>query len=237
MRLIAIILALSATLTAPAAATPPRSVQIDETLLAENSTHLFVLRRINDNLGYHHTTQTDVQLIARDLMTGRDTRFWPVQSILDYGPDFDSYGVPARIERRDGGNEINPFDVLRQQDARWILPATHDPWIGSAQLSGPDIEVVDSQGRVTHSLALSEARDRLTRSVADGRAVESPRESIGGKPGPDPEIIAPQTCRTAELHAFLPGVERAPGLAVRLTCIGEEVWDVVSVLVIVPALE
>lgn len=138
MRIITLLFALFL-LTTPASATPPQVVEVSETLLGVNDTHLFVLRRMDDNMGYHHITQTDVVLIARDRKTNTDAQIWPVMRVIDHGVDFLDFGVQERVEILPLPDRINPFDILLWRKARPLVAYTGEQsFLPMHELSGGD---------------------------------------------------------------------------------------------------
>jgi hypothetical protein len=124
MRIITLLFALTL-LTNPANATPPQVVEVSETLLGVNDTHLFVLRRMDDNMGYHHITQTDVVLIARDRKTNTDAQIWPVMRVIDHSIDFLDFGEQEKVEILPLPDRINPFDILLWRKARPLTASTN----------------------------------------------------------------------------------------------------------------
>lgn len=99
-------------------ATPPQVVEISETLLGVNDTHIFVLRRLDDNMGRYQPTQTDVVLIARNRRTNVDDQVWPVMRMLDSGYDLNEHLIEAQIKPLPLQDRVNPFDVLLWRKAR-----------------------------------------------------------------------------------------------------------------------
>lgn len=132
----------------PAQATPPQVVEVSETLLGINDTHLFVLRRIDDNLGYYIPTQTDVVLIARNHKTNTDDQVWPVMRMVEYGVEFPIDGIEARVKIFPLPDRVNPFDILLWRKARPLL--------------SPDQLQYFSPFRATDNLTTSVAKEALT---------------------------------------------------------------------------
>ena len=102
-------------------ATPPQVVEVSETLLGVNDTHIFVLRRLDDNMGRYQITQTDVVLIARNRKTNKDDQIWPVMRMIDSGYNADERGIEAQIKPLALKDRVNPFDVLLWRKARPLL--------------------------------------------------------------------------------------------------------------------
>ena len=108
--------------TQPVMGTPERWVAMDEQIIGENGTHFFVLRKIEDNLGYHSTTKSDVYVISRDLFIGVDERIWPVMRTIDHGAYYFQNGHEQRVENLGAGERVNPFDILLWRQAWRVLP-------------------------------------------------------------------------------------------------------------------
>ncbi|WP_039018663.1 hypothetical protein [Halocynthiibacter namhaensis] len=108
--------------TQPAVGAPDRWVAMDEQIIGQNETHFFVLRKIEDNLGYHSTTKSDVYLISRNLFTGIDERIWPVMRTIDHGAYYFQNGHEQRVENLGAGERVNPFDILLWRQAWRVLP-------------------------------------------------------------------------------------------------------------------
>jgi len=121
MRLFQLIITIILFTTHPASATPPQVVKVSETLLGVNDTHVFALRRLDDNLGFHQPTQTDVVLIARNRDTNADDQIWPVMRMIDHGVSFADDGFETRVDPLPLNNRINPFDILLWHKARPLL--------------------------------------------------------------------------------------------------------------------
>lgn len=132
----------------PAQATPPQTIEVSETLLGINGTHLFVLRRIDDNLGYYIPVQTDVVLIARNRKTNTDDQVWPVMRMVEYGVEFPIDGPDDNVKVLPLPDRVNPFDILLWRKARPLL--------------SPDQLQYFSPFRATDNLTTSFAQEALT---------------------------------------------------------------------------
>ncbi len=122
-----------------ALATPPRTVDVEDIPLGANDTHVFLLRRLGDNMGLYGVVQTDVLLIARNRATGADDEVWPVARSLDNGPNFAEDGLSARVEFPPLADAVNPFDILQARKARLVAGAATNI---SAEYRG--LEVVEA---------------------------------------------------------------------------------------------
>jgi len=98
--------------TTPAKATPPQVVSVDETLFGIGGPFLFIMRELNDNLGSHTQQQTDVLLIARNIMTNQDIYVWPIKRTLDNGPDHLETSDAPRVVSFPLGWENIPEQIL-----------------------------------------------------------------------------------------------------------------------------
>jgi len=96
-------------------------IEVSETLLGVNDTHIFVLRRLDDNMGHYQITQTDVVLIARNRKTNADDQIWSVMRMIDSGYNADERRIEAQIKPLALKDRVNPFDVLLWRKARPLL--------------------------------------------------------------------------------------------------------------------
>lgn len=239
MRKIGLILMAFACLSPSAGqATPDRIVSVEDSILGENDTHLFLLRRIEDNLGYYSPLHTDVVLIARNLSTGRDDTTWRVISILDYGPHFTEFGQADRVEALGAEDRVNPFDVLLMQHARTILPDTAAA-LGrrTARITGDKIEVVLGDAEGTHRISLADAASHMAASLSATRAlVPADKPESGGK---DPllglRIDVAGDCEIGALHGYAPSIDpNRWDYAVRIDCGDLDGLMPLSLYVVVP---
>jgi len=132
MKLHALICGLFIALLNPAHATPEEMIEVSETLLGINDTHLFVLRRIDNNLSYHMPTQTDVMLIARNRTNNTDDQVWPVMRMVEYGASYKENHMEERVEILPLPDRVNPFDILLWRKAIPFMGAenmqVHSPY-------------------------------------------------------------------------------------------------------------
>ena len=81
-------------------ATPPQVVSVDETLVGYGGPEklLFLLRKLEDNLGSHSRLQTDLILIARSKSSNQDVYHWPIKRSIDNGASHvDTEGDPRHV--------------------------------------------------------------------------------------------------------------------------------------------
>ena len=112
MRVCVSVFLLSVGLVQNVQATPSRYVEMREELLGWNDTHLFLLRSVEDNLGFHSVTLSETYLISRDLRTGADERAWPVMWMMDHGRYYFQDGYEERVENLNTPDRVSPFDIL-----------------------------------------------------------------------------------------------------------------------------
>lgn len=217
-------------------ATPPQIIAVAETILGENDTHLFLLRRIDDNLGFHHTRQTDMVLIARNLSTGRDDDTWRVLSILDHGPEFADYGQPKRVENLGAADRVNPFDVLLWRQARVAPPDGAKRTAGSARITGDGIEVAEGDAVPTHRIPLADVMPRVAASLrATRRLMPARKLETGSDPLLETHVDIPAGYRVGALHrSMAPTDPNRLCYAVRLDCTDQDELVQLSLYVVVP---
>ena len=232
-----ILVALACLLPTQAWATPERIIRVDDSILGENDTHLFLLRRIEDNLGYYDTLQTDVVLIARNLATGRDDTTWRVISIRDHGPYFAESGLAHQVEDLDAEDRVDPFDVLLRQHARTILPDRAAVRGGRmARIIGDGIEVALEEAEATHRISLADAATRMAASLgATGALVPARKSETGRDRLSDPHIDVAGDCEIGALHRYRTSIDpNRRDYAVRLDCGDLDGLMPLSLYVVVP---
>jgi hypothetical protein len=133
-----------------AQATPPQVVSVDDILLGANDTHIFLLRRLDDNSGGYTRTQTDILLVARNRGTNLDDGIWPVARSITDNP-VDDPTPDDRVEIIAMGGAVNPFDILAERDAV--------PMLGWSQ-SGADVSDV-TQAADGGQLVVEDTREKL----------------------------------------------------------------------------
>lgn len=225
-------------------ATPPRWAQLKETILGQNDTHVFILRQIDDNPGYHSTLQTEIYLISRDLFTGADERIWPVMRINDRGGSFAQSGHAERVGNMGAGERVNPFDVLLWRGARNILPGKFPDdatWL-SVQIVDEDIVLTAWEDKFIADRDLIFAN--LADSVARTRALFEPEsERFDWEPLISGAFSAVQT-RSLALEAgcsiggfdiaVISGQEGLQPVLARLDCFLKEAQGEVSYWAVLP---
>jgi len=113
IRTLAIALGILLLATLGTRATPPRYVSINDTPIAANATHLFLLRTVSDNEGSHYINATHRFLIAQNLKTGKVEDHWLLGTTR---LDTISNEPKDTVEIHPGTTE-NPFEILRKKQA------------------------------------------------------------------------------------------------------------------------
>jgi hypothetical protein len=122
LRIIWLSLMLAAGIARVAHATPPQVVAVSDILFAANDSHIFLLRNLEDNMGFYGVVQTDVLLVARNRTTNVDDKIWPVARSVDYGA-FEDPGPDGRVQTLVLKDAVNPFDIVAAQGA-WLTLGT-----------------------------------------------------------------------------------------------------------------
>ena len=106
-------------------ATPPRYTNINDTPLAVNETHLFLIRLVADNEGSHYINNTYRFLIAQDLQTGAVDGQW----LLDITRT-ETIDLPRTVQMQmPTTDRIDPFAIIAARKAAPIglqLPVSWD---------------------------------------------------------------------------------------------------------------
>jgi hypothetical protein len=167
------LLAFALGLAGPASATPPQSVTVDDVLFGGTPTHILLLRNIEDNMGLHSVTQTDIVLIARNRLTNADDMILPVARSIDYGPYFAEDGLENRVEVLPLQGAVDPFGVLNAESGwpmvGWSLDQGKDE--GFTSTSDNDGFVVTSENSAqTYRLDFDDLGRHMTESIAANRS-------------------------------------------------------------------
>ncbi len=177
MRIPTLTFALYLSFAGLAHATPPQTVEVRETLLGLNNTHMFVLRTLDDNMGLYTMRQTDVVLIARNRATNQDDQIWPVLRVKDLGPEVDETEGVSRLEVLPLPDRVNPFDILLWRKARPLLGdkiRTADD-LGIDQIwDASGLSVTVDNGGTTHGLKNDDIANLFKTSLNRTRKVLPP---------------------------------------------------------------
>ena len=80
--------------------------------IAANSTHVFLLRTIRDDLGVDTASAIDAILVRRSLALDEPDTVWPIRRTINYPPDLPRQDVNVTIRKR-----VNLFDILIKHEA------------------------------------------------------------------------------------------------------------------------
>ncbi len=122
MRQLALCLALVLPLAAHA--TPPRILSMSDRLVGLSNEALFVERVVEDNLGYHVTTFSDI-LLVKIPFDGSAPEFHPLRSVLEDGHRAFDEGQTVAVEEAFLGAE-GLHDLLAREGA---APRHHSPTV------------------------------------------------------------------------------------------------------------
>jgi len=205
MRILTLTFALFLFFTGLAHATPPQTVEVRETLLGLNNTHIFVLRTLDDNMGLYTMRQTDIVLIARNRATNVDEQIWPVLRVKDLGPEVDETAEISRLETLPLPNRVNPFDILLWRKSRPLLGdriRTADD-LGIDQIwDASGLSVTVDNGGTTHGLKNAGIADLFKTSLNNTRKALPPYFTEGGDMLADVEFN-PETDCTSDGYTSL----------------------------------
>lgn len=151
-----------------ARATPPQVVSVDDVLFGMSDTHVFLLRSLEDNMGFHGVTQTDVLLVARNLATNADEEIWPVARSIHRAEE-------NSVETLTVAGAVNPFEIAAARGVRLLLGRSDRP-VTAAEVAvsfgGAALVVTDGRAGTTFSLGFDEISQRL------GEGLERTRDSL-----------------------------------------------------------
>jgi hypothetical protein len=151
-----------------AGATPPQVVVVTDTLFAATDTHIYLLRNVEDNMGYYNITQTDVLLVARNRLTNVDDDIWPVARSVDYG--FEDPVPEGRVQALPLQQVVNPFEIAASKQAllmmgRWGQPQT----VETAVISVGTDAVILRDDSETYQLIFADVAARLEENLVRSR--------------------------------------------------------------------
>jgi hypothetical protein len=163
-------------LTSVARATPPQVVSVDDLLFGMTDTHLFLLRRLEDNMGFHGVTQTDVLLVARNRATNADEDIWPVARSLHRAEE-------GAVETLAIAGAVNPFEIAQARGARLLLGWSGQP-IRAAEVAvtwgETALVLADGRSAATFRLGYEEMSARLEEGLEQTRDRLPPYFTEGG---------------------------------------------------------
>lgn len=222
-------------MAAPAAATPPQIVSVEDTLFARNADTLFILRKVTDNHGLHTVLQTDTLVAFRALDGGDDRGFRMVARVIEYGPD----GQP-RVQSLPLSATFNPYDLFVDFDA-WPIETYDRPLPASLVLNdqGLQFEGYGYEGETAFGLTVEDISLRIEDTLLTTRTIAPLNRVGGGTTGPDPfgpalfDVTA--DCRVTAVHTFYDFADD-PALA-RLTCNDTEELQNATLWLVVPQIQ
>lgn len=211
-----------------AAATPPDSVSIEDTVIGANATHLFVLRQTADNLGSHYEYRGEIWLVAIAAADGSE-EYWPVYGI-SATTDF-SEAEDRRVSSADDmATMVNPFAIMAEREA---APAnnrvsTEDEAFLEARNDGRAIAI----GKHTIDVAEALGRMRLSVAALAKRVADPPRmASVSTAEIYGLKTFEPELCSfEAEGWPIRPADGSPSWQPVRVTCEDPDVMDTTSLI-------
>ncbi len=175
-RMIWLSLAVIGSLAGVARATPPQVVSVDDLLFGVTETHLFLLRSLEDNIGFHGVTQTDVLLVARNRKTNEDEDVWPVTRSLHRAEE-------GAVETLAIAGAVNPFEVAAERAVRlllgWSAQSIRTPEI-AVTLDETALVLADGRTAATFRLGFEEISLRLGEGLERTRDRLPPYFTEGG---------------------------------------------------------
>ncbi len=219
-------LAMLLCLLAPLQATPPRSLAVEDVLFAVNDSHLFLLRRVTDNLETHMTALTDLVLVAKRLDSGREDAIWPVRRVLAAGDPF-TIDQADRVKELPLPGQVDPFALLGEHHARPLLDSAARPAIDANLqnwFSNRVFALGKWEGQPEFEIALPALAAQIAASLKATRAAVPLYEG-----GYDPLLEAGFTdlpkCEVSRIYLTRP-VDTAARSFVKLRCLDPDnaVW-------------
>ncbi|MCK4712646.1 MAG: hypothetical protein KAT26_07175 [Marinosulfonomonas sp.] len=231
---------------APAYATPPQVISVDETILSIGGSFLFIRRELTDNLGDRQGQLTDVVLIARSQETNQDVYLWPIKRTLDNGPEHVETPDNPRVVALPLDQDHNPWQIAyyhhgglpnerKATDEDGIeLLANKDGVLISAKT--PDFFYETPEGtppRTSYWLSYAKLSDLFRFSLMNTRYGFQPYYVMDGDPLTGVEFNPEQDCNFdffAELSEQTDGEQQA-FWAAKVTCENEVTMAPVSMFI------
>jgi hypothetical protein len=220
----------------PAAATPPDAINLRDEVFGISSSHLFLLRTVDDNLGVHGATQGEVFLVAVDLRTGEET-LWSVYAFRR-GPELtDGAGDQTQIAIANRRNRSDPFAILAEYGGQPQSPGSWPPG-AKATLDADSLQVTSPDMAPSYALESKTLLSKVTASIN----LLAERLEAYDRPAPfsAKDLLVDRTypvdqCTVSD-PAQLSALPEADSVqVVRLTCGDGEYSDgVASLIVVVP---
>lgn len=110
-------------------ATPPRYVSVNDTPIAANDSHLFLIRLVGDNEGSYYINNTHRFLVAQNLQTGAVDDQWLLditrQTTVDPPGSIEMLPLP-------GGHKVDMFTILQDRKTYPIGASLTTDWEGAS---------------------------------------------------------------------------------------------------------
>lgn len=161
-------------------ATPPRYASVYDTPIGINSTHLFLIRMVEDNEGSHYIRATRRFLVAQELETGHLDKQWLLEVVREDSVEIDN----LEVRYADDVSSLDMFKVLADHRA---VPVSFGPvtdWSDDSRkpLNNVSVDVdgiVDTASGINQQLL---AADKAT--VRISASLDPTLNAIPDDPGP-----------------------------------------------------
>ncbi len=225
--------------TLPAAATPPDVINLRNELFGISTSHVFVLRSTQDNLGLHIADRSDTLLVALDLATGAET-LWPVYSVSRGPADSDTSGETSEVVMHGPKDSVNPFAILTEYQAVPIEAAFDLGFVGQPldlTLTEDSLTLTYPETGAVYRLDGATLQSGLTGSV--NRVADTIEDYDRFAPVSTRSLLVDRSYDRADCTASDPRqisalIETPPVQLVRVTCTDEDGLDETSFFVVVP---
>jgi len=232
----------------PAHATPPQVISVDETLISVGaaSPFIFVLRKLNDNMGSQSRQQTDVVLIARRKSTNEDVYLWPIKRTLDNGPDYVETDGNPRVVTLPLDEEYNLGRVIKNHHGGYPNQRKADDNSGVEVLSNRDGALITAKTpsffydtpegtpeRTSYWVSYEKLAEEINHSLRNTRYLFKPYFIEAADPLISPEFKPAQDCKFdyfAEVSEQTDGEQQGFWVAY-VTCENENTMAPVSIFI------
>jgi hypothetical protein len=217
-------------------ASPPQIVRVTDIPYGANDTHIFLLRSLDDNMGSHGRTQTDILLVARNRSTNVDDEIWPVARSLENGA-FEDAPPEGRVQAIALDGAVNPFDVLAERGAELMVGRSQDARFFSnisITAEGDQLVVVDARTEERYQMGYAEVGQLLTDNLNRSRAAlpayfaEMNIDVLQDAP------FTPQVDCAFSASFGLVDKQKQTARLVAVTCKGEEVYSPITTYLVMP---